>query len=482
MRLWFLQFVLAALLAPGVPLFAQAQQAPAEEGGSIERERLEQLVETLESDTERAEFLQHLETLLAADAAAQPAPAPFRRFLDFSTSGNDAFARFIAFLNDQGLSDSTLSRLLALLALAAALLLAVAVNRRLAHLLNARLEGLRGRLKLSPQRFSLYFRTQVIAGYVLALLVFLYAVNEMFGLWFSALSIDAALSVVFTFLVIFLLFVTVWELVNGLMEFALAAADLPRARQQTLVGVLRNLLLVILVILLGLVVLSELGIDIMPLLAGAGVVGIALGFGAQALVKDYLNGFIVIFEDLFQVGDVIKVGDRAGLVENITLRKVQLRAQDGTVHTVPFGEVVVLDNLTKDFAYAVLDVAVAYRENVDEVTQCLREIDEEMRTSENIGPLMRAPLEILGVERLDDSAVIIRARSLTGSHDRWSVSREFNRRIKLAFDQRGIEMPFPHRTLYFGVDRRGQAPPLRVDLDHDAPAPRRGGNTNADGQ
>ena len=211
--------------------------------------------------------------------------------------------------------------------------------------------------------------------------------------------------------------------------------------------------------------LSELGIDIYPLLAGAGVAGIAIGFGAQALVKDFLTGFIVVFEDLLQVGDVVRVGDRAGAVERITMRKIQLRNLDGIVHTIPFSEVNIVDNFTKEFSYYLFDVGVAYREDVDEVVHCLLEIDEELRASNEFGDKILAELEVLGLDRFADSSVIIRARTKTKAHDRWTVGREFNRRIKQTFDQRNIEIPFPHQTIYFGEDKKGHAPSAKLDVN-----------------
>jgi len=151
-------------------------------------------------------------------------------------------------------------------------------------------------------------------------------------------------------------------------------------------------------------------------------------------------------------------------VEKITLRKVQLRDLDGTVHTVPFGDVTIVSNLTKEFSYYVFEVGVAYRENVDDVMALLKELDEVFRQDESFGSRVLAPLEVQGLDRFDDSAVVIKARYKTKSHERWNVGREFNRRIKAAFDQHGIEIPFPHQTIYFGEDKQGNAPKANVQL------------------
>lgn len=185
------------------------------------------------------------------------------------------------------------------------------------------------------------------------------------------------------------------------------------------------------------------------------------------MVKDFITGFAILLEDLLQIGDVVTVGDRTGEVTHITMRKIELRAVDGIVHTVPFSEVTVVDNMTKHFSYYLLEIGVAYRENTDEVVACLHAIDEEMRESEDYGPLILAPLEVLGVDAFADSAVIIKARTKTQPHKRWRVGREFNRRIKQRFDREGIEIPFPHQTIYFGEGKTGDAPRARVSLEND---------------
>ena len=233
---------------------------------------------------------------------------------------------------------------------------------------------------------------------------------------------------------------------------------------QTLLPIVRNVLFFVFSILFTLVLLSELGVDIMPLLAGAGVVGIAVGFGAQTMVKDFLTGFIIIMEDLIQVGDVATLGDKTGIIEKITIRKVQMRDLDGTVYTVPFSEISVVSNLTKEYSYYLMDIGIAYREDPDEVIGYLREIDEEMREDENFKDLILEELHILGVDQFGDSAIIIKARIKTLPIKQWDVGREFNRRMKYKFDKHGIEIPFPHQTLYFGEDKKGHAPPAYIKM------------------
>ena len=236
------------------------------------------------------------------------------------------------------------------------------------------------------------------------------------------------------------------------------------ARVQTLIPITKNLIFAVIFVLFGLTLLSELGINVMPLLAGAGVVGFAIGFGAQTFFKDLITGFIIVIEDLVQVGDVVAVGGRTGVVERITIRKMQLRNLEGIVSTVPFSEIGIVDNYTKLFSYYLMNVGVAYRENTDEVIKLLRQVDEEMREDDNYKDNILEPIEILGVDAFADSAVVIKARIKTRPIKQWEIGREFNRRMKFLFDEKGIEIPFPHQTIYFGEDKDGTAPPMNLKM------------------
>ncbi|MFB0508493.1 MAG: mechanosensitive ion channel family protein [Thermodesulfobacteriota bacterium] len=214
----------------------------------------------------------------------------------------------------------------------------------------------------------------------------------------------------------------------------------------------------------GIVVLDQLGVNTRPILAGAGIVGLAVGFGAQTLVKDVINGLFILLQDLISVGDVAVFGDKGGLVEAVGLRTVTLRDLAGNVHVIPNSSIETVTNMTKGYSRYVFDVGVAYREDVDEVMDVLREIGREMQNDPEYKKDIREPLEILGVDRFDDSAVIIKARITTKPIRQWAVGREFNRRMKKAFDQRGIEIPFPHHTIYMGEPKEGRAPALQVHL------------------
>lgn len=264
----------------------------------------------------------------------------------------------------------------------------------------------------------------------------------------------------------------IWEFASGVIERYLARADeqelgryrSPRTR--TLLTVGRNALLVLVTIVATLMVLSELGINIAPLLAGAGVVGLAIGFGAQRLVQDVINGVFILFQDLMSVGDVVKLGDYSGVVEALSIRTVRLRDLSGTVHTVPFSSIEGVSNLTREFSFHVFDIGIAYREDVDSVIELIKSVGAELREDETLKPLILDDLEVFGLDAFGDSAIVIKGRIKTRPIKQWQVGRAFNRLIKLRFDEAGIEIPFPHRTLYFGEDKEGKAPPAYVQLEN----------------
>lgn len=227
-------------------------------------------------------------------------------------------------------------------------------------------------------------------------------------------------------------------------------------RSETLARIVANTVKVLVLIAALLMVLKEVGIEIGPLLAGAGIAGLAIGFGAQTLVKDVISGFLILMENHMNVGDVVRVAGTAGLVERITLRVTVLRDLEGKVHIVPNGEIAVLTNMTKEWSRAVLDIGVAYKEDVDRVTEVLRDVGDGMMKDETFSPMIMEPLEVLGLDSFGDSSVNIKVMFKTQPIKQWNVAREFRRRVKKAFDEKGIEIPFPHRTLYLGeAESRG---------------------------
>jgi len=233
-------------------------------------------------------------------------------------------------------------------------------------------------------------------------------------------------------------------------------------RVGTLCRAFRYLGSVVISIVAAMLVLNELGISIAPILATAGVAGIAIGFGAQSLVKDYFAGLFLLLEDQVRQGDVVQVAGIGGQVEEVTLRYVRLRDFEGHVHFVPNGEIKIVTNRTRDYAQALIEVGVAYREDIDEALEVMREVGREMRGDPDWRRRTLDDLEIVGVERWADSAVILRCRIKVVAIEQWNVKREFLHRLKKAFDARGIEIPFPHLTLYPGVAKDGSAPSLRM--------------------
>lgn len=233
-------------------------------------------------------------------------------------------------------------------------------------------------------------------------------------------------------------------------------------RAETLGRVVRYLIAVVISLITVMLVLAELGVSVAPILGAAGVVGLAVGFGAQSLVKDYFTGFFLLLENQIRQGDVIKIGDHAGSVEEVTLRYVQLRDYDGNVHYVPNGTISTVINMTRGFSNAVMDIGVAYRENVDDVMAVMRDVAAQLRQDPEVGPRITDDLEIAGVEQWADSAVVIRCRFRCQPIQQWGVKREYLRRLKSAFDAKGIEIPYPHMTLYAGQDREGKAPAFGI--------------------
>lgn len=219
-------------------------------------------------------------------------------------------------------------------------------------------------------------------------------------------------------------------------------------RAETLVNIIRNTIKIFIYIVAMFMILREVGVDIAPLLAGVGIAGLAIGFGAQTLVKDFITGFFILMENQYRVGDVVKIGDHAGLVEKIKLRTTVLRDLEGIVHIIPNGEVQSVRNMTYEWSRVVLDIGVAYKEDVDKVMGVLKDVGKKMRQEEPYSQFMLEDPQILGVDDFGDSAVTIKMLAKTCPLKQWDVGRELKRRIKYAFDKEGIEIPFPHRTLF----------------------------------
>ncbi len=220
-------------------------------------------------------------------------------------------------------------------------------------------------------------------------------------------------------------------------------------RVRTLSRVVRYVLTVATTLVGGLLILGELGISVAPILGAAGVIGIAVGFGAQSLVKDYFTGFFLLLENQLRIGDVVDVGGKSGLVEELTLRYLRLRDYAGNVHYIPNGTISIVTNMSLGHAFAVIDVGVAYGERVEQVVEVMRRVGAEMRADPALAQRILEDLEVAGVEQWADSAVVIRCRFKVAPLEQWNVRRTYLERLKAAFDEAGIEIPFPHVKLVY---------------------------------
>jgi moderate conductance mechanosensitive channel len=277
---------------------------------------------------------------------------------------------------------------------------------------------------------------------------------ELLGAWLLGSGLRIVLIVLLTYALFRILTIATRRMERE-MARGTGADLLERSkRAKTLGGLVQNLFIVVLAGVAVLMVLRELRVDIMPMLTGAGILGLAIGFGAQTLVRDVISGFFLILEDQVRAGDVAQINGTGGFVEAINLRTIVLRDLEGVVHVFPNGAIERLANRTKDFSYFVIDVGVAYKEDTDHVVAVLEEIGDGLVKEEKWAQSILAPLEILGVDNFGDSEVTIKVRIKTLPLKQWDVGRELRRRIKKTFDARGIEIPFPHVSVYLGSQSR----------------------------
>lgn len=367
---------------------------------------------------------------------------------------------------------TALTAIIAVLLAAAALALQQVLQRLVARTgrLHQRNASLGGRVRLYVQALSWC----VIA--VIATIAFL-AVAEAWSVpaleWLAAVGGERIVASLISIGIIVAVGVAAWEALNLAAERLIRSDDssidgLRRAaRLRTLLPLFRRASLAVLALFVVLIGLSEIGVDIGPLLAGAGVVGIAVGFGAQALVKDVFGGISALVEDSIAVGDIVQVAGKGGVVEWMSLRALRLRDFDGTVHIVPFSEITSVSNMTKHFAFAVLRVGVSYKTDLPKAQQAIRDVVTRMRNDPEYGSMIWDDVELHGVESFGDSAVVLLARIKVGPAKQWSVSRQFYVWLKEEFDRQGIEIPFPHRTITFAPghfpDRGDEPAGLRED-------------------
>ncbi|MFC1914855.1 mechanosensitive ion channel family protein [Chloroflexota bacterium] len=223
-----------------------------------------------------------------------------------------------------------------------------------------------------------------------------------------------------------------------------------KKRTDTLTSIFTGGIKIVILTIVAFMILSELNIDIGPILAGLGIAGIAVGFGAQYLVRDLIAGIFIIMENQYRVGDVAKIADIAGLVEEINLRKTVLRDLDGIVHHIPNGEIRVASNYARHFSRVNLDVSVAYNTNLDHAIEVLNQVGQELAADENWGPLIKVAPQVLRVNKLGDSGIDIKVLGDVKPLQQWAVTGELRKRIKKVFDEERIEIPWPHTKVYFG--------------------------------
>ncbi|MGM0666565.1 MAG: mechanosensitive ion channel family protein [Bacteroidota bacterium] len=234
-----------------------------------------------------------------------------------------------------------------------------------------------------------------------------------------------------------------------------------RKRMDTLLGIIKGIGRIIIWSVFLMILLKKLDVDIGPILAGAGILGLAVGFGAQELVRDFISGFFMILEDQLRTGDVAVINGTGGLVEKIELRTITLRDFSGVVHIFQNGKVNTVANMTKEWSAMVFDIGVAYKEDVDHVMKVMQETGEKLINDPQFKNKIIEPLEIFGLDKFGDSAIVIKARLKTVPIEQWTIGREYRKRLKKAFDEEGIEIPFPHTTVYWGEEIK----PLELNVN-----------------
>ncbi|MEE4287177.1 MAG: mechanosensitive ion channel family protein [Mariniphaga sp.] len=229
------------------------------------------------------------------------------------------------------------------------------------------------------------------------------------------------------------------------------AAEIEK-RINTLVVIIKGVIKIVIWVIFLMILLKKFGVDIGPILASAGIIGVAIGFGSQELVRDFISGFFLLLENQVRTGDVAVINGTGGLVEKIEMRTITLRDFSGVVHVFQNGKINTLSNMTKEWSAMVFDIGVAYKENVDTVMEVMREVGDSMQNDENFKNAILEPIEIFGLDQFGDSALVIKARIKTKPIQQWTIGREYRKRLKVAFDKRNIEIPFPHTTIYWGEE------------------------------
>ncbi|WP_274424562.1 mechanosensitive ion channel domain-containing protein [Chelativorans sp. YIM 93263] len=357
------------------------------------------------------------------------------------------------------------STLESLAAIAAGVVLSLAISRiaergmRLPPDVKARLPLLERRLNAFVPNVLRVVRV-VIAVSVLLVMAQIWSVADLIG-WLSSEFGQRIATALVSAALILLLGALIHLAIHSWIEYRLNPeyGRVPSPRERTLLALFRNAFSLALAVIITMLVLSELGVNIGPLLAGAGIIGLAVGFGAQKLVQDIINGAFIQFENALNEGDVVTVGGVTGAVERLTIRSVSLRTLDGAYHLVPFSSVEAVANFTRNFSYHVAMIRVDYQENISEVKLAMQEAFERLKAGE-AGQHVIGNLEMHGVTEFGDSSIIVRARIMTAPGQQWALGRAYNEIIKEVFDERGIEIPLPHYAIHLS---RG-APALQTPL------------------
>jgi small-conductance mechanosensitive channel len=331
--------------------------------------------------------------------------------------------------------------------------------------MSARVPLLQGRLNAFVPKVLFVLRGVIFAAVVLLAFNAIGLVDlrgwmvSQFGLRLTGMILSVSLVLLVAF--------GLWLALTSWVDYRLNPefGKVATAREQTLLTLLRNAATIALVVVTMMFVLAEIGLDIAPLLASAGVLGLAIGFGAQKMVQDIITGIFIQFENAMNVGDVVTVGGVTGTVERLTIRSVSLRDVQGVYHIIPFSSVDMVSNYVRDYGYFVCDMGVAYRENVDEVKQAMLDAFAELIGDPDQADGILDDLEWFGVNSFGDSAVMLRARIKCVPGRQWGIGRAYNGLLKQVFDARNIEIPFPHQTIYFGESKEGKTQNVKLDMD-----------------
>jgi small-conductance mechanosensitive channel len=265
----------------------------------------------------------------------------------------------------------------------------------------------------------------------------------------SQVGLQVTTSIISVALILLVAF-ALWLSMTSFVDFRLNPeyGKVATSREVTLLSLLRNAATIALIVLTLMFSLSEIGLNIGPLLASAGVLGLAIGFGAQKFVQDIITGIFIQFENAINVGDVITVGGTTGTVEKLSVRSVSLRDAQGTFHIIPFSSVNMVSNFTREFSYSVCDMGVGYKENVEHVKKAMHDAFDLLMEDPETAISILGPLEWFGINSFGDNAVVLRTRIKTIPGKQWSIGRAYNGYLKTVFDERNIEIPFPQRVVH----------------------------------